>query len=340
MTVNIDWDNLGFDYMNLPYRYVSYWKDGQWDDGKLSEDANITINEGSPILHYGQGAFEGLKAYRTKSGKVQLFRPDRNAARLQNSADKLLMPEVPIDKFIDAAKQVTKANEDYVPPYGTGATLYLRPILIGIGPNIGVSPAKEYMFLIFAQPVGPYFKGGMVPTKFIVADSFDRAAHFGTGGSKVGGNYAASLQAGKYAHEHGYGDAIYLDPINHETIEEVGSANFFGITTDKKRLLTPKSPSILPSITKYSILQIAKERFGLETEETKISIHDLDEFSEAGACGTAAVITPISSITYGDDVHTFGDGQTGELTEKIYNELTGIQFGDVEAPEGWIYPVD
>ncbi|MCI1985540.1 MAG: branched-chain amino acid aminotransferase [Lactobacillus sp.] len=340
MTVNIDWNNLGFEYMNLPYRYISHWQDGQWDDGKLTDNNMLTINESSPILHYGQGAFEGLKAYRTKDGHVQLFRVDRNAKRMQDSADKLLMPQVPIDKFINAAKQVAKANEDYVPPYGTGATLYLRPILIGVGENIGVSPAKEYLFTIFAMPVGPYFKGGMAPTKFIVADNFDRAAHFGTGGAKVGGNYAASLQAGKYAHEHGYGDAIYLDPIHHEYLEEVGSANFFGITKDGKRLLTPKSPSILPSVTKYSILDLAKERFGLETEETQISIHDLDQFSEAGACGTAAVITPIQSITYGDDEHTFGDGSIGPLTQKIYDELIGIQFGDVKAPEGWIFPVD
>lgn len=340
MTVNIDWDNLGFDYMNLPYRFLAHWQDGQWDAGALTSNNMLTINESSPILHYGQGAFEGMKAYRTKSGQIQLFRPDRNAKRMQDSADKLLMPQVPTEMFLDAVKQVVAANHDYVPPYGTGATLYIRPILIGVGENIGVAPAKEYLFTVFAMPVGAYFKGGMVPTKFIVADAFDRAAHYGTGQAKVGGNYAASLQAGKYAHEHGYGDAIYLDPLEHKYIEEVGSANFFAITKDHKQLQTPKSPSILPSITKFSILDLARDRFGLEPVQTPIAISDLDQFSEAGACGTAAVITPIQSITYGDTVHTFGDGSTGEYTAKLYNELTGIQFGDVEAPAGWIVPVE
>lgn len=340
MSVDIDWANLGFDYMNLPYRYTMHWHDGKWDKGQLTTDNMLTINESSPILHYGQGAFEGLKAYRTRAGKIQLFRPDRNAARLQDSAEKLLMPPVPTETFLEAVTQVAAANHDYVPPYGTGATLYIRPLLIGVGPNIAVAPAKSYIFTVFAMPVGPYFKGGMVPTKFIVADTFDRAAHYGTGQSKVGGNYAASLQAGKFAHEHGYGDAIYLDPLEHRYIEEVGSANFFAITKDGNQLQTPKSPSILPSITKYSLLDLAKSRFGLEPVETKIDIHQLDQFSEAGACGTAAVITPIASITMDDKTHQFGDGQTGPITAKLYNELTGIQFGDVEAPAGWILPVE
>ncbi len=306
----------------------------------MSTNNQLTISEGSPILHYGQGAFEGMKAYRTKDGQIQLFRPDRNAKRMQDSAEKLLMPSLSVERFVDAAKQVVAANNEYVPPYGTGATLYLRPTLIGVGDNIGVSPATEYIFTIFAMPVGPYFKGGMVPTRFIVADQFDRAAHFGTGQSKVGGNYAASLQAGKFAHENGYGDAIYLDPIEHRYIEEVGSANFFAITKDGKQLQTPQSPSILPSITKYSILDLARERLGMETIETQIDIHDLDQFAEAGACGTAAVITPIQSITYHSQEHLFGDGTTGPLTQRLYDELTGIQFGDVEAPEGWIVPVN
>lgn len=339
MTVNIDWANLGFEYMNLPFRYISHWRDGEWDEGELTSNNQLTINESSPILHYGQGAFEGLKAYRTKTGAIQLFRPDRNAARLQDSADKLLMPAVPTAKFLAAVKQVVAANHEYVPPYGTGATLYLRPLLIGVGENIGVAPAKEYLFTIFAMPVGPYFKGGMVPTKFIVADTFDRAAHYGTGQSKVGGNYAASLQAGKFAHDHGYGDAIYLDPLAHRYIEEVGSANFFAITKDGKQLQTPASPSILPSITKYSILDLARERFGLEAIETKVDINHLDQFSEAGACGTAAVITPIKSITYGDKTYRFGDGHTGPVTQRLYDELIGIQNGDVAAPAGWIVPV-
>lgn len=336
----IDWNNLGFDYMELPYRYLAYYRNGQWEKGQLTQDAELHMNEGSPILHYGQGAFEGMKAYRTKDGSVQLFRPDRNAKRLHDSAERVLMPPYPEADFIEAAKQVVAANKEFVPPYGTGATLYLRPLLIGVGPNIGVKPADEYIFTIFAMPVGPYFKGGLTPTKFIVLD-YDRAAHKGTGQSKVGGNYAASLKAGQYAHEHGYSDAIYLDPIEHKYIEEVGSANFFGITKDGKRFLTPKSPSILPSITKYSLLDLAKERLGLETEETSIAIDDLDQFSEAGACGTAAVISPISGIQHGDNYHVFySETEVGPVTKRLYDELTGIQFGDVEAPKGWIYKVD
>lgn len=340
MTVDIDWNALGFNYMELPYRYEAHYKDGAWDEGGLVQGNTLQLNVGSPALHYGQSAFEGLKAYRTKKGTIQLFRPDLNAQRLQDSASKLLMPPVPTDQFLAAAKQVVAANADYVPPYGTGATLYLRPLLLGVGPNIGVAPAKEYLFTIFAMPVGAYYKGGMVPTKFIVADHFDRAAHYGTGQSKVGGNYAASLQAGKYAHEHGYGDAIYLDPIEHKYIEEVGSANFFAITKDGKRFLTPQSPSILPSITRRSLLALARDRFGLEAEETQIPITSLDDFAEAGACGTAAVITPIASITYHDQVHQFGAGGIGPVTQRLYDELTGIQFGDAPAPAGWIVIVD
>ncbi len=336
---DIDWNSLGFDYMQLPYRYLAYYRNGKWEEGKLTEDPNLHMNEGSPILHYGQGAFEGMKAYRTKDGSIQLFRPDRNAKRLQDSADRVLMPEYPIEDFINAAKQLVKANADYVPPYGTGGTLYIRPLLIGVGPNIGVKPADEYIFTMFCMPVGPYFKGGLTPTNFIVMD-YDRAAHKGTGQSKVGGNYAASLKAGKYAHEHGYSDAVYLDPVEHKRIEEIGSANFFGITKGGKKFLTPKSPSILPSITKYSLLYLAKERLGLETEETEIFIDDLDMFSEAGACGTAAVIAPIGGLEYEGHLHVFySETEVGPVTKRLYDELTGIQFGDVEAPEGWIVKV-
>ncbi|WP_225049260.1 branched-chain amino acid aminotransferase [Lacticaseibacillus kribbianus] len=339
MTINLDWENLGFNYMELPYRYEAHYKDGAWDEGGLVQGNQLSLNIGSPALHYGQSAFEGLKAYRTKSGAIQLFRPDQNAARLADSAAKLLMPAVAVDQFLDAVRQVVAANAEYVPPYGTGATLYLRPLLLGVGPNIGVAPAKEYLFTVFAMPVGAYYKGGMVPTKFMVAETFDRAAHFGTGQSKVGGNYAASLQAGKYAHEHGYGDAIYLDPIEHRYIEEVGSANFFGITKDGSKFVTPKSPSILPSITRRSLMTLAQTACGLEAEETRIPIDGLGDLSEAGACGTAAVITPIQSITYQGNVHQFGDGGIGPVTQKLYDTLVGIQNGDVEGPAGWIMTV-
>lgn len=295
MTVNLDWDNLGFAYRKLPFRYISHFKDGKWDDGKLTDDATLHISESSPALHYGQQAFEGLKAYRTKDGSIQLFRPDQNAERLQRTADRLLMPHVPTDKFIAAVKSVVRANEEFVPPYGTGATLYIRPLLIGVGDIIGVKPAEEYIFTVFAMPVGSYFKGGLTPTNFIVSKEYDRAAPNGTGAAKVGGNYAASLLPGKYAHEKQFSDVIYLDPATHTKIEEVGAANFFGITKDNQ-FITPLSPSILPSITKYSLLYLAKERFGMEAIEGDVFVDELDKFTEAGACGTAAVISPIGGI--------------------------------------------
>lgn len=336
--VDLDWENLGFNYMELPYRYRAHYKDGQWHKAGLTEDATIAINEGSPVFHYGQAAFEGLKAYRCKDGSINLFRPDQNAARLQRSCQRLLMPEVPTEMFIDALKQVVKANEAYVPPYGSGGTLYLRPNIIGVGPNIGVHPASEYIFTVFAMPVGNYFKGGLQPTNFLAAN-YDRAAHKGTGQSKVGGNYAASLLPGAEAKKQGFSDCIYLDPLEHKKIEEVGSANFFGITNDNK-FVTPKSPSILPSITKYSLLYLAKERLGMETEETDIYLDDLDHLVEAGACGTAAVISPIGGFQIGDKLHVFySETEVGPVTKKLYDELTGIQFGDKKAPEGWIVKV-
>ncbi|OZV23335.1 branched-chain amino acid aminotransferase [Streptococcus sobrinus] len=340
MTVDLDWENLDFAYRKLPFRYISYYKDGKWDEGKLTEDATLHISESSPALHYGQQAFEGLKAYRTKDGSVQLFRPDRNAARLQNTADRLLMPQVPTDKFIAACKQVVKANEDYVPPYGTGATLYLRPLLIGVGDVIGVHPATEYIFTVFAMPVGNYFKGGLQPTNFLIQDEYDRAAPHGTGAAKVGGNYAASLMPGDIAHNTGFSDVIYLDPATHTKIEEVGSANFFGITKDNE-FVTPLSPSILPSITKYSLLYLAEHNLGLKPVQGDVFIDDLDRFKEAGACGTAAVISPIGGVKHGDDFHVFySETEVGPVTRQLYDLLTGIQFGDVEGPEGWIYKVD
>lgn len=340
MTLNIDWENLGFEYMNLPYRFIAHYKDGQWDAGSLTEDATLHLSESSPALHYGQQAFEGLKAYRTKAGEIQLFRPDQNAERLQRTARRLLMPEVPTDFFIQAAKTVVKANHEYVPPYESGGSLYLRPLLIGVGDIIGVQPAQEYIFTIFAMPVGNYFKGGLAPTKFIVSRDFDRAAPHGTGAAKVGGNYAASLLPGQEAHDAGYSDVIYLDPSTHTKIEEVGSANFFGITKEGE-FVTPLSPSILPSITKYSLLYLAEHRLGLKAYEGDVYINELDRFAEAGACGTAAVISPIGGIQNGEDYHVFySETEVGPMTHLLYNELVGIQKGDVTAPEGWIYKVE
>lgn len=337
-TVNIDWDKLGFSYIKTDYRYVSFWKDGVWDNGKLTEDNTVTVSEGSTCLHYGQECFEGLKAYRTKDGTIQLFRPDQNAKRLAKSCQRLYIPEIPEEKFIDACLQVVKANEGWVPPYGTGGTLYIRPYIIGIGDNIGVCPAPEYLFSVFCMPVGPYFKGGMAPVDFIVSD-YDRAAPFGTGAAKVGGNYAASLYPYKQAVKNGFADCIYLDPLTHTKIEEVGSANFFGITKENK-FITPISPSILPSVTKYSLMQVARDYLGLKVEEGDVYIDRLYDFAEAGACGTAAVITPIGSITYKDKCHVFySKEKVGPVTKQLYDALTAIQFGDMKAPEGWIVEI-
>lgn len=340
MTVNIDWENLGFAYMKLPYRYLAVYKDGEWQEGALTEEATLHLSESSPALHYGQQAFEGLKAYRTKSGGIQLFRPDQNALRLQRTADRLLMPQVPTEMFIDACKQVVRANAEYVPPYGTGATLYLRPLLIGVGDIIGVKPAKEYLFTVFAMPVGNYFTGGLQPTNFLIQDQYDRAAPNGTGAAKVGGNYAGSLLPGQSAKKNGYSDVIYLDPATHTKIEEVGAANFFGITKNNE-FITPKSPSILPSITKYSLLYLAEKRLGLKAIEGDVYVDDLDKFAEAGACGTAAVISPIGGVQHGEKFHVFySETEVGPVTRRLYDELIGIQFGDIEAPEGWIERIE
>ena len=335
----LDWKNLGFSYIKTDYRFIAHWKEGKWDNGELTTDSTLHIHEGSTALHYGQQCFEGLKAYRCKDGSINLFRPDQNAKRMQNTCARLLMPQVPTELFIRACKEVVKANEKWVAPYGTGATLYLRPFVIGVGENIGVRPAPEYIFSVFCCPVGAYFKGGMKPSNFLVTD-YDRAAPHGTGGVKVGGNYAASLLPHELAAERKFADAIYLDPKTHIKIEEVGAANFFGITRDNK-FITPLSPSILPSITKYSLLYLAKERLGMETIEGDVYINELDKFAEAGACGTAAVISPIGGIQYGDDFHVFySETEVGPITKRLYDELTGIQFGDVEAPEGWIVKVE
>lgn len=337
--VDLDWGKLSFSYVKTDYRYLSHWKDGAWDEGKLVTENTITIAEGSTAIHYGQQCFEGLKAYTRKDGRIQLFRPDRNAARMNATADRMVMPQVPAGKFVDACVQVVKANERWVPPYGTGATLYLRPWLIGVGDNIGVKPAPEYLFGVFCIPVGPYFKEGLKPVNFMTS-SWDRAAPRGTGAAKVGGNYAASLMPHEEAAHSGYADCIYLDPATHTKIEEVGAANFFGITK-AGAFVTPLSPSILPSITKYSLLEVARDRFGMKTEERDVYIDRLDEFAEAGACGTAAVITPIGGIFHDGRLHVFhSETETGPATRRLYDELVGIQCGDRVPPAGWIRMVE
>lgn len=337
-TENIKWDELGFSYIETDYRFRSYWRNGKWEEGKLYDSSKLVISEASTALHYGQECFEGLKAYRTKDGGIQLFRPDRNAKRMNDSCRKLLMPEVPEEMFINACVEVVKANERFIPPYGTGGSLYLRPFLIGVGDNIGVGPAPEYLFSVFCIPVGAYFKGGMSPVNFKIADC-DRAAPYGTGKQKVGGNYAASILAHEQAKAEGFADCIYLDPTTHTKIEEVGSANFFGITKDNK-FVTPKSPSILPSITKYSLLELARDYLHMEVIEGDVFIDKLDIFAEAGACGTAAVISPIGGIQYKGKLHVFySETEVGPVTKKLYDLLTSIQLGDVEGPEGWIYKI-
>ena len=339
MAKDIDWQNLGFSYIKTDYRFIARWKDGEWDQGELTTDNMLHLHEGSTALHYGQQCFEGLKAYRCKDGSVNLFRPDQNALRMQRSCERLLMPQVPTELFIHACKEVVKANDEWLAPYGSGATLYLRPFVIGVGENIGVRTAPEFIFCVFCTPVGAYFKGGLAPSNFLVSE-YDRAAPAGTGAAKVGGNYAASLYPGKLAKQNNFADCIYLDPKTHTKIEEVGSANFFGITKDNK-FITPDSPSILPSITKYSLLYLAKERLGMEAIEGDVYIDKLEQFTEAGACGTAAVITPIGAIQYQDNYHVFySETEVGPVTKRLYDELVGIQFGDVEAPEGWIVKVE
>lgn len=334
---NFDWNNLDFSYHELPLRYRAVYQNGAWQPGELVSEPTIAMHEAATGLHYGQNIFEGLKAYRRADGGINLFRPYENARRFARSADRLLMTPVPEEQFVDALVQVVQANEAFVPPYGSGATLYLRPFLVGQGPVVGVHAAEEYIFAVYATPVGAYYKGGLTPTAY-VTDAYDRAAHGGTGQAKAAGNYGASLLPGTKARAAGYSDVVYLDPLQHEYIEELGSANFFGITHDGQ-FLTPKSPSILPSITKFSLLEVARE-LGLEAKETEISINDLDQFAEAGAMGTAAVISPVGSITHQGNKHVFfSETEVGPWTQKLYDRLTSLQFGDSEDTFNWTVDV-
>lgn len=333
---NIDWSNLGFGYMETDYRYVSNFKNGAWDEGALITDANITMSECACVLQYAQTIFEGLKAYTTEDGHIVCFRPDLNASRLADSAKRLEMPVFPEDKFVDAVKQVVKANASYVPPFGSGATLYLRPYMFGSNAVIGVKPATEYQFRVFATPVGPYFKGGAKPITIRVSD-FDRAAPNGTGHIKAGLNYAMSLHAIVSAHEEGYDENMYLDPQTRTKVEETGGANFLFVTKDGK-VVTPKSNSILPSITRRSLVYVAKEYLGLEVEEREVYLDELKDFAECGLCGTAAVISPVGKVVdHGKEIcFPSGMEEMGPITKKLYETLTGIQMGRIEAPEGWI----
>ena len=336
---NIDWANLGFGYVQTDYRFVSNFKDGAWDDGILTEDANVVINECAGVLQYAQTVFEGMKAYTTADGRIVTFRPDLNAERMAQSAARLEMPVFPQDKFIEAVIKVVKANEAYVPPYGSSATLYVRPYMFGSNPVIGVKPADEYQFRILTTPVGPYFKGGVKPLTIRVSD-FDRAAPNGTGHIKAGLNYAMSLHAIVDAHKQGYDENMYLDAATRTYVEETGGANFLFVTRDGK-LVTPKSNSILPSITRRSLIQVAQEYLGLEAEEREIPLEEVKDMAECGLCGTAAVISPVGKIVdHGKEI-CLASGMTemGPITKKLYETLTGIQMGSIKAPEGWVVEV-
>ena len=337
---DIDWHNLGFGYVKTDKRYVSNFKDGAWDDGALISDDTITISECAGVLQYAQTVFEGLKAYTTEDGHVVCFRPDLNAERLEQSAQRLEMPAFPKDRFVDAIVQTVKANIDYVPPYGSGATLYIRPYLFGTNAVIGVKPADEYQFRVFTTPVGPYFKGGAKPITVRISD-FDRAAPHGTGHIKAGLNYAMSLHAIVDAHKQGFAENIYLDSATRTKIEETGGANILFVTKDNK-VVTPKSNSILPSITRRSLMVVAKEYLGLEVEEREVYLDEVKDFAECGLCGTAAVISPVGKINdHGKEIcFPSGMEEMGPVTKKLYETLTGIQMGRLEAPEGWIKVIE
>lgn len=333
---DLDWGSLGFGYMPTDYRYVSQFKDGAWDEGALVTDPTVHISECAGVLQYAQTVFEGLKAYETEDGKIVCFRPDLNAERLAQSAERLQIPVFPEERFIEAVKQVVAANKDWVPPYGSGATLYLRPFLYGSSAVIGVKPADEYEFRILCTPVGPYFKGGAKPITIRIAEDFDRAAPKGTGHIKAGLNYAMSLYPIVDAHEKGFAENLYLDSATRTKVEETGGANIIFIKDNK--FVTVKSPTILPSITRRSLMIVAEKYLGMEVEEREIPVTEIGEFEEAGLCGTAAVISPIGKIVYGDKEICYSNGmeKMGPKLQKLYDTLTGIQMGRIEAPEGWI----
>ncbi|MBR0412112.1 MAG: branched-chain amino acid aminotransferase [Eubacterium sp.] len=337
---DIDWGSLGFSYMPTDYRFVANFKDGKWSEGELTEDATITMTECAGVLQYAQTCFEGLKAYTTEDGKIVCFRPDLNASRMADSCKRLEMPVFPEDKFIEAVKQVVKANAAWVPPYGSGATLYIRPFMFGSNAVIGVKPADEYQFRMFVTPVGPYFKGGAKPITIRVSD-LDRAAPHGTGHIKAGLNYAMSLYNIVDAHNNGFDENMYLDPATRTKVEETGGANFLFVTKDGK-IVTPKSGSILPSITRRSLMVVAEKYLGLTVEHREVTLEEVKDMAECGLCGTAAVISPVGKIVnHGEEIcFPSGMDEMGPITKKLYDTLTGIQMGTIEAPEGWVVEID
>lgn len=336
---DIDWGSLGFDYMETEYSFVANYKDGKWEEGYLTKEHNISMSECACVLQYAQTCFEGLKAYTTEDGRTVCFRPDLNAERMYNTCKRLAMPPYPVDKFIEAVKKVVKANEAYVPPFGSGATLYVRPFMFGSNAIIGVKPADEFQFRILVTPVGPYFKGGVKPLTLRVCD-YDRAAPHGTGHIKAGLNYAMSLYAITEAHEEGFDENMYLDAATRTYVEETGGANFMFITKDGK-FVTPKSDSILPSITRRSLMVVAEKYLGIPVEHRQVPFAEVKEMAEAGLCGTAAVISPVGKIVdHGEEI-LIPSGMTdmGPITKKLYDTLTGIQMGRIEGPEGWIVEI-
>ncbi len=333
---NIDWSNLGFSYMPTDKRYVANYKNGAWDEGTMSDDPTICMSECACVLQYAQTCFEGIKAYTTEDGRIVTFRPDLNANRMADSARRLQMPVFPEERFVEAVVETVKANAAYVPPFGSGATLYIRPFMFGIDAVIGVKPATEYQFRVFTTPVGPYFKGGAKPITIRVSD-VDRAAPHGTGDIKAGLNYAMSLYNIVDAHNQGFDENLYLDPGTRTFVEETGGANFMFITKDGK-FVTPKSNSILPSVTRRSLMVVAKDYLGMEVEERPVRKDELGDFAECGLCGTAAVISPVGKIVdHGEEICLpSGMDDMGPVTKKLYDTLTGIQMGRIQAPEGWI----
>ena len=337
---NIDWANLGFGYHETDKRFVSNYKNGSWDEGTLTTDDKVVISECAGVLQYAQTCFEGMKAYTTEDGHIVIFRPDLNGARMEDSCRRLEMPVFPKESFVDAVVQTVKANAAYVPPFGSGATLYIRPYMFGSSAVIGVKPADEYQFRVFTTPVGPYFKGGAKPITIRVSD-YDRAAPHGTGHIKAGLNYAMSLYPIMEAHRQGFDENMYLDAATRTKVEETGGANFLFVTKDGK-VVTPKSDSILPSITRRSLVTVAKDYLGLEVEEREVFFDEVKDFAECGLCGTAAVISPVGKINdHGKEIcFPSGMEKMGPITQKLYETLTGIQMGRIQAPEGWIKVVE
>ena len=333
----LDWANLGFSYVRTPYRFQATWADGRWTPGELLEDNTLVIEEGACALHYGQQCFEGLKAFATADGQVLLFRPDQNAARLARSAARLMMPAVPPELFMHAVRECVRANLAWVPPHASGASLYIRPVLLGVGDNLGLRPAPRYLFRVFCSPVGPYFKGGLKGIKLLASDH-DRAAPRGTGAHKAGGNYAGGLLASHEAKQKGYDEALYLDPVHRRYLDEAGSANLFGILEaigdHPPELITPESGTILPSITLDSLMTVAREELGLSVARRKIPVDELMRLTELACAGTAAVVTPVASVTVGERTFEFLPAP-GPWTRKLYDLLRSLQRGEREDPYDW-----